>query len=352
VSEAARRNVPGQVTIGIELLRDLARDDPASFHHFLWANHLAYAATYELGRFAPGALEADRRMLFELLCAELSRQGLDPKKDIDSVFDAGCSLGYLLRHAETSVFPSATTLTGIDIDVRAVSEGSLHLRRIGSRVELMVARMEQLDEVLAGHRFDVAVSCGSLMYLDQTHAARAVASLLDHADRFVGLIDRAHPVQDNALLTRSAVRDLDETWIHNLDSMVREASGHVTFRQWQPPSETGGRGIYLLIAAAANPTQRARGSKGRRDRGGRGDDAACLEAPITEVVEVVPPLDRVVEVEGGAGCVDRKRERDTEAGVGRAMAGTIGRLPGLRSYATHRWSACCGHAHGGIVGGA
>ena len=191
----------------------MARVDPVGFHHYLWANHLAYAATYELGRFAPGALEPDRVVLFGLICAELRRQGLDPAEDVHSILDAGCSLGYLLRHAETSVFSSATTLTGIDIDVHAVSAGNLHLRRLGSNVELMVAGMEHLDEVLQGRRFDVALSCGSLMYLDQARASRAVASLLGHADRAVGLIDRAHPVQDNASLARSTIsgprRDLD-----------------------------------------------------------------------------------------------------------------------------------------------
>ena len=254
VLEVARHNVPGRVTIGIELLRDLARDDPVGFHHYLWANHLAYAATYELGRFAPGALEADRELLLVFLCAELRRQGLDPRKDVHSLLDAGCSMGYLLRHAETSVFPSATTLTGIDIDVRAVAKGSQYLRQIGSRVELMVAGMEQLDKVLPGRRFDVVVSCGSLMYLDQTRATRAVADLLGHAGRVVGLIDRAHSGQDNASLARSSVRKLDETWIHNLDSMVEEASGQVTHRQWRPPSGPDDRGVYLLIVAAADPT--------------------------------------------------------------------------------------------------
>ena len=254
VSEMAKRHLPGQVTIGIELLRDLARDDAVGFHQYLWANHLAYAATYELGRFAPGAVEADRVRLFELLCTELRRQGLDPRTDIHSVLDAGCSLGYLLRHAETSVFPAATQLTGIDIDAQAVGLGTLHLRRLGSRVELTVARMEQLDGVLAGRRFDVALSCGSLMYLDQAHATRAVASLLGHADRVVGLIDRAHPIHDNASLSRSAVRNLDETWIHNLDSMVQAASGNVMFRHWHPPSGTGDRGLYMLIAAPGSLT--------------------------------------------------------------------------------------------------
>jgi hypothetical protein len=63
------------------------------------------------------------------------------------------------------------------------------------------------------------------------------------------LIDRPRPVQDLASLDRSAVRDVDQTWIHNLDGMVQAASGHVGFRRWQPLNGMGDRGTYLLIAA-------------------------------------------------------------------------------------------------------
>lgn len=248
VISAARRGLPGRTFLGVELLRDLAQDDPVGFHHFLWANHLVYAETYELARFEAGALEADRRLLFELLQAELCRQGLDPAADVRSVLDAGCSLGYVLRHAETSVFQSAESLTGIDIDAHAVAVGGAHLRLIGSRVELITAGMEELDDVLRGRRFDVVMSCGALMYLDRAHAARAVASMLRHAHRAVGLIDRAHPTQDNATLAHSTVRVLDETLIHNLDGMVRAAGGTVTERLWRPTRSADDRGVYLVVA--------------------------------------------------------------------------------------------------------
>jgi SAM-dependent methyltransferase len=245
---AARRGLPGPTFLAVELLRDLARDDPAGFHHFLWANHLAYAKTYELARFEEVELEADRRLLFELLRKELCRQDLDPAADVRSVLDAGCSLGDVLRHAETSVFQSAVTLVGIDIDAHAVAAGGAHLSLIGSRIELITAGMEQLDEVLRERRFDVVMSCGALMYLDQARAARAVASMLRHAHRVVGLIDRAHPGQDNATLAHSAVRVLDETLIHDLDGMVRAAGGTVTGRLWRPPSSPDDRGVYVVVA--------------------------------------------------------------------------------------------------------
>lgn len=253
---AARRRLPGRSFLGVELLRDLAQQNPVGFHHFLWENHLVYAETYDLARFDAGTLEADRELLFELLRAELRDQGLDPAADVRSVLDTGCSLGYVLRYAETSVFQSAATLVGIDIDARAVAAGDAHLRQIGSRIELRTAGMEELDEVLRGRHFDIVMSCGALMYLDQTHAAQAVASMLRHAGRVVGLIDRAHPDQDNATLVESDVRVLDETLIHNLDAMVLATGGTVTGRSWRAPSSPDDRGVYVVVAVPSAPAGR------------------------------------------------------------------------------------------------
>jgi SAM-dependent methyltransferase len=252
VVEAGRRRLPGRSLLAVELLRDLAQDDPVAFHHFLWENHVAYAESYELGRFEAPALEEDRRLLFELLCSELRRQGAEPTTDVRSVLDAGCSLGYVLRHAETSVFPAAESLTGIDIDARAVASGAQHLRRIGSRIELRTASLEELDQALQEQIFDVVISCGALMYLDQSRATRAVASLLQRAGRVVGLIDRAHPDRDNSTLAASTVRRLDQTLIHDLDGMVRAAGGIVRERVWQPPRSPDDRGLYVVVATPAD----------------------------------------------------------------------------------------------------
>src|SRR5262245_31515819 len=100
----------------VEFLRDLARNDPNGFHRFLWAHHLAYAESYEIARFAPENLDASRHMLFADIEEHLRERALTPERDVWSVFEAGCSLGYLLRHAETKVFPSATRLIGVDVD--------------------------------------------------------------------------------------------------------------------------------------------------------------------------------------------------------------------------------------------
>ena len=62
---------------------------------------------------------------------------LEPERDVESVFDVGCSLGYVLRHVETEVFPSAACLRGVDVDRYAVETGNNYLRSLGSKIELV-----------------------------------------------------------------------------------------------------------------------------------------------------------------------------------------------------------------------
>jgi SAM-dependent methyltransferase len=234
--------------IAIELLRDLAQRDPTAFHHFLWANHLAYAQGFDLTRFEPGNLEATRTQLLDMLCQELRAQGIEPSTDVRSVLDVGCSTGYLLRHAETVVFPSATTLAGIDIDERAVAMGSGYLEQAGSVITLTAGPMEQLDRAFAGQDFDVILCLGTLLYLDESEATETLASLLGHANRVVGLIGLAHPDRDNRTLERSTVRASDASWIHDFDGMVEAAGGSVRSRRWEPASDLNARGLYMLVA--------------------------------------------------------------------------------------------------------
>ena len=104
----------------LELLRDFADLDPNEFHRFLWSHHLAYAETYDVSsRFGPAHLHPSRQIFFEGLVGALARRGIAPTA-VRSVFEAGCSLGYLLRHLETEAFTSATLLEGNDIDRFAV----------------------------------------------------------------------------------------------------------------------------------------------------------------------------------------------------------------------------------------
>jgi SAM-dependent methyltransferase len=234
--------------IAIELIRDFAQRDPSAFHRFLWSNHLAYADGFDLRLFEPGRLGSTRERLLDLMCRECLAKGIEPARDVHSVLDVGCSTGYLLRHAETSVFTSATTLVGIDIDEHAVQMGSRYLRAAGSRIELVAGAMEELDGELAERTFDAALCCGSLLYLDESEARSVVDSLLRHTTHVVGLIGLAHPDRDNRLLEHSTVRSFDACWIHNFDAMVQEAGGTLRSRQWVPPSDPTARGVYMVVA--------------------------------------------------------------------------------------------------------
>ena len=64
-------------------------------------------------------------MLFEDLRKYLLLQGTFAfgARSIKSIFDVGCSAGYLLRFMETELFPGATTLEGNDIDEYALANG-------------------------------------------------------------------------------------------------------------------------------------------------------------------------------------------------------------------------------------
>jgi hypothetical protein len=83
------------------LLDNLRRHNADALHRFLWSNHLAYAMSYEIAqRFETRDLNSSRRILFENITGHLRSRGLDPRRKIGSVFEVGCSLGYLLRHLE------------------------------------------------------------------------------------------------------------------------------------------------------------------------------------------------------------------------------------------------------------
>ncbi|HEU0055462.1 MAG TPA: class I SAM-dependent methyltransferase, partial [Longimicrobium sp.] len=116
-----------------ELVRDWAERDANAYHRFLWAHHLAYARTYEPAlRFGAERIHPSRLLLFDDLRKVVDRE----KVSVDAVLEVGCSMGYLLRHLETEVFPGARTFDGIDIDRRALERGRRVLRAAGSRVRL------------------------------------------------------------------------------------------------------------------------------------------------------------------------------------------------------------------------
>lgn len=238
----------------LELLRDFAERDPNGFHRFLWAHHLAYAETYEVDRrFGAERLNRSRLMLFDDLRRCLQQRGLDPECEIHSVFEVGCSLGYLLRFLETGLFRSAEILEGIDLDEYAIRQGSEYLASQGSRVRLVASDMAGLDQVTAGRRYDVTLCAGVLMYLTPDEAGRVVRSILAHTGICAAFAGLAHPDRDNAGLERSEPRERDGTWIHNLDAMVRQAGGSILFRRWEGARQVDGNTIYFVFAAPEHP---------------------------------------------------------------------------------------------------
>jgi len=234
-----------------ELLRDFAEDDPNSYHRFLWAHHLAYAETYEVGlRFGVENLHPSRRLMFEDLEACLRGLGKDPHS-VRSVFEVGASLGYNLRHLEENVFPNADTLEGCDIDAYAIERGGAYLADSGSRVRLGVADMGDLEAVLGDREFDVTLCAGVLMYLRREDAESVVASILEHTSMVAAFAGLADPDQDNRNLADSGVRERDGSFVHDIDGMVARSGGRVARRRWEGARELGGNTLYFVFATPA-----------------------------------------------------------------------------------------------------
>jgi len=233
----------------VELVRDFAEQDVNAYHKFLWAHHMAYAASYEVAtRFGAEKIRPSRVMFFAELRQCMEAHGLSAK-EIRSVLEVGCSLGYQLRHLETDLFPGATVLDGIDIDDYAVRSGQEHLGAIGSKISLQCGDIQQLDGLLGGRVYDLILCTGVLMYLKEAEAAGMVRALLSRSRVMVAMAGLAHPVLDNAALDRSGVRDRDQTFIHNLDGMVKNGGGRVLARRWEGDRQWEGQTIYFVFAA-------------------------------------------------------------------------------------------------------
>ena len=234
-----------------EMLRDLAENDPNAYHRFLWANHLAYADTYEVGiRFQGDAIHATRRMLFDDLVRCLAEREMDPS-GVSSIFEVGCSLGYNLHFLERSVFTRATVLDGCDIDAYAIEQGCAYLASIGSRVHLFTADMAELSNRLDDKQYDLMLCAGVLMYLRRADAERVVSDILRHTNGVAAFAGLADPDRDNATLADSRVRERDGTFVHNIDAMVARAGGRVVQRRWEGPRSVDGNTIYFVFAQRA-----------------------------------------------------------------------------------------------------
>ena len=232
-----------------ELLRDFAEKDRNRYHRFLWSNHMAYAVTYELNqRYGVENMVASRRIFFSDLRRQLIEMGINPERDIGSVFEVGCSSGYQLRYLESNLFASATELVGIDIDRHAIIEGQSYLQTIGSKVRLICEDMANIEALLEGKTYDIVVCCGVLMYLQKNDALRVMKAMLKHSRVLVALTDPGYPNFDNARLEHSLIRELDGSYFHNLDAMVDTSEGKVLTRRWEGDRPLDGQRIYFVFA--------------------------------------------------------------------------------------------------------
>lgn len=235
----------------MELLKDFASDAPNAYNRFLWSNHLGYAVDYERANdFGPDNLTKTRQMLFAHLAQYLHKAEI-ALADVRSVFEVGCSAGFMLRYMETEIFTKATQLDGLDIDYYAIERGQIHLEGFGSLVRLFHADMVNTKEILQGSLYDIVLCAGVLMYQTQEGASDVVRTMLNHANRLVVMTDRAHPMLDNKSLCKSVERG-DGTLFHNIDDMVAQAGGRVVFRRWEGEKLFGGYSVYFVFAVPLN----------------------------------------------------------------------------------------------------
>jgi len=242
-------STPRRAWWSTELIRDLSEKDVNAYHKFLWTHHLAYATPYEPNtRFGGENIRPSRLMFFTDLCHHLQEIGVD-RKEIHSILDVGCSLGFQLRYMETDLFPSAAVLDGIDIDQYAVLSGKEYLRSVQSKVVLSCGDIQQLDSLLGDRYYDLIICSGVLMYLEETDAAEVVRVMLAHSRALVAMAGLANPRVDNAHLDRSDTRSRDHTFIHNIDQMVKVARGKISARRWEGDRQVDGQTIYFVFAA-------------------------------------------------------------------------------------------------------
>jgi SAM-dependent methyltransferase len=233
----------------MELVRDLSEQDPNAFHKFLWAHHMAYAAPYEVkSRFGTEKMRPSRAMFFSDMGSCMQAAGV-LTRNIRSVLEVGCSLGYQLRYLETDVFSEATRLEGIDIDEYAVRSGQEYLSGIGSKVSLICGDIQEIDKLCGERVYDLILCTGVLMYLKEDDASGLVRMMLSRSSAMLALAGLAHPFVDNATLSSSCIRESDHTFIHNLDGMVQRFGGEVLARRWDGNRKIEGQSIYFVFAA-------------------------------------------------------------------------------------------------------
>ena len=231
-----------------QLISDLSVKDPNAYHKFMWLNHMNYAETYEISlRYGFENFNQSRKIFLSKLVDNFTILKNKNHKNIDSVFEVGCSSGYLLRHMEEKLFSPETIIHGCDIDKYAIDEGNKHLKKIGSNIELFHTDMEKLIELLEEKQYDFMFAAGVLLYLDEHCATRLVKLMLSKTKQMLAITALACPSEDNSKLENSIPRNRDKTWIHNVDRMITQAGGKIIARQWDDKMIDGNT-IYFLFA--------------------------------------------------------------------------------------------------------
>ena len=231
------------------IVRDWAKKDVDAYHRFLWTHHLAYARFYEKANDFNRNIVLARRIFFDDLKKYLTfDQGLHLNlADIKSIFEVGCSSGYLLRFMETDLFKTAEIIEGIDVDAFAIEKGRVYLHSQRSKIKLTVADMVELDRVMETRKYDLIINVGVLMYLQENLAASVVKSMLSHSSGVVAIAGLAHPTIDNEKLAFSVPRESDGALIHNIDAMVEKAGGLIEYHRWEGSKTFDAQTIYFVF---------------------------------------------------------------------------------------------------------
>ena len=246
------------------ILRDLLREDPKAFHKFFWSNHISsYAKGYDSENlFDMNRMEPSRREFFNDLIKVIKHLGFDSSKDIKSVLEVGCSLGYLLRFIETDVLSHTKELVGIDIDGDAVDKGANYLKRVGSKVQLIHGDMEDLDRLIGDRTFDLVFAAGVLSYLNVNDATQVISRMLSRTEKVLALIGLACTTTNNSDLTQSLLDDSrGNQWVHNFKSMVETAGGHVVSCRWEGARLFNYQTIYAVFAVPSSKREVAPAGK-------------------------------------------------------------------------------------------
>jgi hypothetical protein len=161
-------------------------------------------------------------------------------------------MGYLLRHLEVEVCPSAEILHGLDIDTYAIETGMQHLRSLQSKVTLFAGDMAQTEVMMGDHNYDIVLCCGVLMYVNEATAEHVVRTMFSRARSLVGIICLAGAELNGAASGRSVTRASDGAFVHDMDKMIRRAGGKIVSSKLVAHAVSGSSPSYAILAEPAH----------------------------------------------------------------------------------------------------